>query len=115
MSSANRSATLSSCTAASSAPIWASISRPRKTAVCMHSCKATARCWTGSRCRTSSTLINDRPSKSGLRAHLLHQRVGDFEIGVDVLHVVAFVQRFDQPEQFLAGFIVDRDGALRFP
>ena len=48
-------------------------------------------------------------------AHLLHQRVGHFEIGVDVLHVVAVVERLDQLQQLLAGFVVDRDGVLRLP
>ena len=50
-----------------------------------------------------------------LRTHLLHQRVRHLEIGVDVLHVVAFVERLDQLQELLAGLVVDRDRVLRLP
>src|ERR1700692_2445519 len=48
-------------------------------------------------------------------AHLRHQRVGNLEIGVDVLDVVVLVQEVDQLEQLLAALVVDRHGVLRLP
>src|ERR1700743_2145422 len=50
-----------------------------------------------------------------LSAHPGDKRVGDLEIGVDVLHVVMFVEEIDQLDQLLAGFVVDGDGILRLP
>ena len=69
-----------------------------------------------SRPRMSSAPLRaaQRPEKR-LPAHLRHQRVRDLEIGVDVLHVVVFVQEVDQLEQLLAGLVVDRDRVLRLP
>src|SRR5678810_289560 len=44
---------------------------------------------------------------------LLHQRVVDLEVGVDVLHVVAVLEQLHQPQHLLGAFAVQLDGALR--
>src|SRR5258708_30423860 len=54
-------------------------------------------------------------AEANLRAQLLHQCVGDLEIGVDVLHVVVLAERLHQPQDLLALLVIDRDGALRLP
>src|SRR5690606_22015193 len=53
--------------------------------------------------------------KQRLRAELGDQRVGQLEIGVDVLNVVVLVQVVDQLEQLLAGVVINRDGVLGPP
>src|SRR5580692_1729497 len=53
--------------------------------------------------------------ETDLPSHLGDQRVGDLEIGVDVLDVVVLVQQVDQLQQLLAGLVVHRHGILRFP
>jgi len=40
-------------------------------------------------------MFSRKSHREALRAHLVHQRVGDFEIGVDVLHVVVLVERLN--------------------
>src|ERR1700676_1897561 len=49
------------------------------------------------------------------RAQLLHERVGNLEIGIDVLHVVLLVEALDQLDDALALLVVDRHGVLRLP
>jgi len=63
----------------------------------------------GVRCRRRGT-----PARRS-SAHFLHERIGYFEVGVDVLHVVVVVERLDQVEHFLAAGVVERDGILRLP
>src|SRR5437588_9742330 len=50
-----------------------------------------------------------------LGAHLGDQRVGDLEIGIDVLDVVVVLQRSDQAQQLLALLVVDGNRVLRLP
>src|SRR5713226_4120062 len=58
--------------------------------------------------------LEGRPALE-LRPHLGHQRVGDLEIGKNVLHVVAVLQRLDQAQQLFALLVVEPDRALRLP
>ena len=53
--------------------------------------------------------------KAQLIRHLLHERVGQLEVAVDVLHVVMLLQRLHQPHELLAGLVVDGDRGLRLP
>ena len=50
-----------------------------------------------------------------LAPHLGHQRVGNLEIGVDVLHIVVLVQMINQFQQLLTGLVVHRHGVVRLP
>jgi hypothetical protein len=50
-----------------------------------------------------------------LRAHLLDQRVGNLKIGIDILHVLAFIECFNELENLFAGLVVEHDGVLRLP
>src|SRR6266849_1467668 len=58
--------------------------------------------------------LEGRPALE-LRPDLGHQRVGDLEIGKNVLHVVAVLERLDQAQQFFALLVVEPDRALRLP
>src|SRR5436190_21423546 len=49
-------------------------------------------------------------SGAWLRAHLLHQRVGNLEVSIDILHVVAVIKQLDQLEDLFPSFIVECDG-----
>ena len=46
---------------------------------------------------------------------LRHQRVGNLEIGIDVLHVVIVFEHADEAQNFFARFIVDADRIVRLP
>src|ERR1700733_6211253 len=66
--------------------------------------------------RTSRCERGHRESRgSGSRAHPADQRVGNFEIGIDVLHIVVLAERLDELEEFFALLVVDRDRILRPP
>ena len=44
-----------------------------------------------------------------------HHVFGHFEIGVDVLHIIAVFEGFEQLEEARRGLLVDRRGGLRAP
>src|SRR3954466_13719688 len=50
-----------------------------------------------------------------LGGELCHQRIGEFVIAVNILHVVMFIERIEQSYQGLAGIIADRRHRLRPP
>src|SRR5689334_20996192 len=52
---------------------------------------------------------------TSLRAHFLDQRVRHFEVRINVLHVIAVIERLDQLENLFTGLVVERDRVLRFP
>src|SRR5690606_34744070 len=52
-------------------------------------------------------------SSGSASADLLHDLVGDVEVGVDVLHVVAVLERLDHPEDLPGLRLVDRHGDAR--
>src|ERR1700677_343473 len=56
-----------------------------------------------------------RERQTDLSSHPGDQRVGNLEIGIDILHVVVLVQQVDQLQQLLAGLVVHRHGILRLP
>src|SRR3984893_13502412 len=66
-----------------------------------------------SACRRSITSFVSK--KKCLRAHLGDQRVGHFEIRINVLHVVVLVERVDEFQNLLALLVVDRNRILRPP
>ena len=43
------------------------------------------------------------------------QRVGDVEIRIDILHVVALVEQLDQLDDLFAGLVIKRNRVLRLP
>src|SRR5271163_1180353 len=51
----------------------------------------------------------------GSPRQLLHQRVGEFVIAVDMLHVVMVVENLEEFDERFAGFIADGDIVLRAP
>ncbi len=54
-------------------------------------------------------------ARATLAAELGHQRVGNLEVRIDVLHIVVVFERIDEAENFLTCFVIDRDHILRFP
>src|SRR5271165_2839226 len=63
--------------------------------------------------------IVTRGRRSGRAAalclHLGDQRVGNLEVGGDVLHVVIILEQADQAQDLFARLVVDRDRVLRSP
>ena len=53
------------------------------------------------------------PPGGCLAGNRLEHRVGDVEVGVDVLHVVVVLERVDQTQQLAGGVLLQRDGILR--
>jgi hypothetical protein len=56
-----------------------------------------------------------RVESARLGAQPADQRVGNLEIGIDVLDVVVLVERLNEFEEFFALLVVDRDRILRPP
>ena len=65
--------------------------------------------------RRSHSTSSIHNSTSELAPQFLQQSFRDLVIGVDVLHVVAILEVFNHPKQFLARFVVKFDLVLRLP
>ena len=57
----------------------------------------------------------ERRRRAALALHLRHQRLGNLEVGGDVLNVVVVFERADETQDLFARLVVDGDRVLRPP